>query len=67
MQRAAAFAGLGTAPRFSEALKAGLPLSRYTVSAPAKDKWRRHEAALAPILPSLQAVEARIRALGNSL
>lgn len=37
-----------------------LPLSRYTLSAPDKDKWRRHEAALAPYLPRLQPLIARL-------
>jgi len=32
-----------------------LPLSRFTVSAPAADKWRRHAALIEPLLPSLQA------------
>ena len=36
-------------------LKGSLPLSRYTVSAPAADKWRRHEELIEQVLPGLQA------------
>jgi hypothetical protein len=36
------------------AINDGLPLSRYTVSAPATGKWRRHESIINPMLPDLQ-------------
>ncbi len=36
-------------------LATALPLSRFTVSIPAADKWRRHAALIEPLLPSLQA------------
>lgn len=36
------------------ALTDGLPLSRYTVSAPAAGKWRRHEGIINTMLPGLQ-------------
>ncbi|MEO9079372.1 MAG: sulfotransferase [Rhodanobacter sp.] len=36
-----------------------LPLSRYTVSAPATGKWRRHESIINPTLPGLQDVIER--------
>jgi hypothetical protein len=39
-----------------------LPLSRYTLTPPDPDKWRRHEADLGPRLAVLQPTIARARA-----
>jgi hypothetical protein len=36
-----------------------LPLSRYTVSQPASDKWRRHAELIEQVMPGLQATLAR--------
>ena len=58
VRRICAFAGLA----WDRTLPASLPLSAHTVTAPAADKWRRHEAALAPHLPSLAATADRARA-----
>lgn len=44
-------------------LSAPLPPSRYTLTAPAADKWRANEAEIAPVLPSIQAVWDRLRDL----
>lgn len=41
-----------------------LPLSRHTHTAPAPDKWRRHEDAILSALPGLEACWQRLRALG---
>lgn len=41
-----------------------LPLSRHTHTAPAPDKWRRHEAAILRALPSVEACWRRLQALG---
>lgn len=41
------------------AIKGGLPLSRYTVSAPATGKWRRHEDMINPMLPGLRGMIER--------
>ena len=38
-----------------------LPLSRYTLAPPDPEKWRRHEADLAPRLAALAPIEARAR------
>ncbi|MBS0568816.1 MAG: sulfotransferase [Proteobacteria bacterium] len=40
-------------------LDAGLPLSRYTLSPPQADKWRKHEAAIQFVLPGLAETIAR--------
>jgi hypothetical protein len=44
---------------WDQALPETLPLSRFTVSAPEADKWRRHAAAFAPELRRLQATMER--------
>lgn len=36
-----------------------LPLSRYTLSQPAPDKWRRHEAEILNVLPTIRATVER--------
>ena len=53
-----AFADIG----WDRTLPAVLPLSRHTVTPPSPDKWRRHEAAMAPYLPALRATDERARA-----
>jgi hypothetical protein len=65
--RAVDFIGLAPAPDLQASLAAGLPLSKYTLSPPAADKWRRHEAALRQPLAALGGVEAQLKALGNRL
>lgn len=40
-------------------LDGALPLSRYTVTEPAPDKWRRHADLINQVLPGLQPVLAR--------
>ena len=57
--------GLAREPDMEASLSRGLPLSRYTLSPPSKDKWRRHESALTPVLPSTVALMERLRQLGN--
>lgn len=44
----------------AERLSAPLPTSRYTLTAPAADKWRANEAEIARVLPSVQAVWDRL-------
>jgi hypothetical protein len=39
---------------WDRALAGALPLSRYTVSPPDAEKWRRHADLIAPLLPALQ-------------
>jgi hypothetical protein len=40
---------------WDRSLDAALPLSRYTVTPPASDKWRRHAELIAEVLPGLRA------------
>jgi hypothetical protein len=44
---------------WDKTLGSALPESRYTVSAPARDKWRRHEDRIMAVLPALAATIAR--------
>jgi len=41
---------------WDRSLDGALPLSRYTVSPPDAEKWRRHAALIEPLLPALQGV-----------
>ncbi len=61
--RICAFAGVG----WDRKLPDVLPLSEHTVSPPQPDKWRRHEAAMAPYLPALRATDDRARAFLSAL
>jgi len=36
-----------------------LPLSRYTVTPPDPNKWKRHEAEILDVLPAIQATVGR--------
>jgi uncharacterized protein (TIGR03032 family) len=58
IRRICAFAGLA----WDRALPTSLPLSAHTVTAPAPDKWRRHEAVLEPQLAGLAPTADRARA-----
>ena len=58
MARLCGSLGLG----WDRALDDRLPPSRTTVSAPAADKWRRHEAEIAAVWPLVDAADARAEA-----
>lgn len=47
---------------WDQQLDATLPASRYTVSAPAPEKWRRHEDVIAAVWPVVAATAARAAA-----
>jgi hypothetical protein len=51
----------------SDLAKRGLPLSRYTLTPPDKNKWRRHEKALMQVLPGTEKLIQRLEQLGNRL
>lgn len=44
-------------------LAAPLPESRYTLTAPSADKWRKNEAEIEAVLPSVQATWERLQTL----
>jgi hypothetical protein len=57
------FAGIEFDAPLSERVTGKLPLARYTLSAPKRDKWRRHETAILRVLPSIEATWQRLQAL----
>lgn len=59
------FAGVPFGPRMQEVAGADLPLSRYTVSPPDPEKWRKNEAEILPVLDQIQPVVRRIMQLGS--
>ena len=57
------FFGIPVDPAIARRLSEPLPPSRYTLTAPATDKWRSNEADIAGVLPSVQATWERLRSL----
>jgi hypothetical protein len=47
----------------AQRLSVPLPASRYTLTAPAADKWRANEAEIATVLPAVQATWQRLQTL----
>lgn len=60
VQRILTFAGLPIDPAYIETLSEPLPLSKYTLSAPDQQKWRRHEKVLNEIRPYFEGTAQRI-------
>jgi hypothetical protein len=57
------FAGIAYDGPLRERLAAPLPLSRFTQTPPAVDKWRRNEAAILSVIPGVQATWQRLEDL----
>jgi hypothetical protein len=47
-----------------ERVAGALPLSRFTQTPPAPDKWRRHEAAITSVMPGVRETWRRLQELG---
>lgn len=62
LERLCRFIGVPFGPRMQQLCGGDLPLSRYTLSQPAADKWRRHEAAIEAAMPGIAAVAERLGA-----
>lgn len=58
--RLLAFAGLRMDTRLDEYLSRPLPLSRYTLSPPDPEKWRRNAAEIERVMPELSATTRRL-------
>lgn len=58
------FAGLDVDERLRTRLGKPLPLSRYTHTRPAMDKWRKNEREIESVLDSLAETESQLAALG---
>jgi hypothetical protein len=56
MQRLSSLLGLA----WDRPIDGSLPLSRFTVSEPSPEKWRRHEALINQVLPSLEPTLERL-------
>ena len=54
---------LSVDPALEQRLSAPLPQSRYTLTAPAKDKWRMNAADIESVLPSVQDTWRRLQSL----
>lgn len=66
-ERACKFTQLADAGDLAQKLPRQLPYSRYTLTPPAADKWRRHAVELSPVLPALAELTMRMQNLDNRL
>lgn len=60
------FAGIEFDAALEIRVRGALPLSRYTHTAPAADKWRRREREVLSVLPSVRPTWERLEALGQT-
>jgi len=63
VRRLCQFIGIEASPALLKRASGPLPQSRFTLTPPAADKWRRHEAAIRRVLPALDATWQRLKAL----
>jgi len=59
------FAGIEFDAALEIRVQGALPLSRYTHTAPAPDKWRRREAEVLGVLPGITPLWNQLRRLGD--
>lgn len=64
VERLCEFAGLEVDERFERHLEEPLPLSRMTQTRPDQEKWRRNEALIQHVLPSVEEIEKELEPLG---
>ena len=65
VQRLCEFMGIELDGALEQRLAGPLPRSRYTLTPPDSEKWRRHEAGIARVLPTLEPTWLRLRQLGK--
>jgi hypothetical protein len=63
IERLCAFAGIAFQGAVRARVAAPLPLSRFTLTPPHADKWRRNEEALLRVLPAVHSTWERLRDL----
>ena len=63
IERICTFAAIPFDEELRARTSAALPTSKYTLSQPDPDKWRRNAAAIERVLPNLQETWARLRGL----
>jgi hypothetical protein len=61
IRRLCAFCDVAFDERLGAHVSDKLPVSRYTLTAPAPDKWKKNEAEVNSVLPEVEAVNRRIR------
>jgi hypothetical protein len=61
IERLCKFAGISFSGPLAERAASPLPLSRFTQTPPAPDKWRRNEAAIMRVMPSIHATWQRLQ------
>jgi hypothetical protein len=64
VERMCRFIGIELDARLRARLEHPLPLSRYTQTRPDKDKWRRNAQLIERVLPGVENVWQRLKALG---
>jgi hypothetical protein len=63
VRRICEFAGIDFDPSLAQHVAAPLPVSRYALTPPAPGKWRRNEALVERVLPSVEHTWKRLREL----
>lgn len=63
VRRICAFAGLGFDEGLQARVSGPLPLSRHTQTAPAQNKWRKNESEILRVMPALEPVWERLKAI----
>jgi hypothetical protein len=63
IERLCRFLGIGLDPALAARLEAPLPVSRFTQTAPAADKWRVNESSIERVLPMIASTWQRLKAL----
>lgn len=65
IRQVAAFADLRWDAEIEQLVSQALPVSRMALTAPTAEKWRKHESALATVLPGLEEVVAQVALYGS--
>ncbi len=63
IERLCRFLGIDLDPALAARLAAPLPASRFTLTAPAADKWRMNQAQIERVLPMIASTWQRLKAL----
>jgi len=61
VRRLCEFSGISVDEKLSTSLAKPLPLARYTLSRPKREKWRKNEAAIHSVLDLIQATDKRAK------
>jgi hypothetical protein len=64
IRRLCEFAGIAFNGPILDRVAGALPLSRFTQTPPAPDKWRRNEAAISSVMPAVRETWRRLQEFG---